>query len=164
MKRLCISIGLLILLINNLQSRPANFSANFAKSKLVNTEIDTSRLLSDKPIKSPMGALLRSAILPGLGQIYNKKYIKGIFVFALNGTLGYQIYNFNKKWNDTGTSRYRDKRNLYTWYFGVSYFLTLVDAYIDAYLFGFDKAVEIGAVTLKDSKRNTIGLNFKFNL
>lgn len=164
MKRVCISIGLLILLINNLQSQPANFSTNFSKSKLIDTKIDTARLLSDKPIKSPMGALLRSAVLPGLGQIYNQKYIKGIFVFALNGTLGYQIYNFNKKWNDTGTSRYRDKRNLYTWYFGVSYFLTIVDAYIDAYLFGFDKAVEIGAVTLKDGKSNTIGLNFEFSL
>lgn len=164
MKRVCLSIVFLTLFIKNIQSQPTNFSTNFLKSKLVKTEIDTARLLSDKPIKSPIGALLRSAVLPGLGQIYNQKYIKGILVFAVNGTLGYQIYNYNKKWNDTGNSRYRDKRNLYTWYFGVSYFLTLVDAYIDAYLFGFDKAVEIAAFDLKDNLRNTIGLNFKFNL
>ena len=109
-----------------------NWTSDF-KSKLVKTEIDTARLLSDKSIKSPTGALLRSAVLPGLGQVYNQKYIKGIFVFAVNGTLGYKIYDYNKKWNDTGESKFRDKRNLFTWYFGLSYLLTLVDAYIDAY-------------------------------
>lgn len=160
-------IGCFILLTiscsNNVKSQPINNSTNFSKSKLVSTEIDTARLLSDKPIKSPMGALVRSAVLPGWGQIYNQKYIKGIFVFGVNASLGYKIYDYHKKWNDTGETEYRDKRNLFTWYFGLSYMLTLIDAYIDAYLFGFDEAIEIAALKLNDDNKNYFVLNVKFN-
>jgi hypothetical protein len=164
MKKVIGCFILLILYSSNIKSQTINNSVNFSKAKLVSTEIDTARLLSDKPIKSPMGALLRSAVLPGLGQMYNQKYIKGIFVFAINGTLGYKIYDYHKEWNDTGETKFRDKRNLFTWYFGLSYMLTLIDAYIDAYLFGFDEAIEIAALKLNDDNKNYFVLNVKFNL
>jgi hypothetical protein len=38
---------------------------------------------------SPRTAAIRSAILPGLGQIYNKKYWKLTFVYAALGITGY---------------------------------------------------------------------------
>ena len=164
MKKIIVGFIILILYSNAVKSQSINNSAYFLKSKLINADIDTARLLSDKPIKSPMGALIRSAILPGLGQVYNQKYIKGVFVFALNGVLGYEIYDYNKKWNNTGKSKYRDKRNLYTWYFSLSYLLTLIDAYIDAYLFGFDKAIEIAASEINNTNRNIIVLNVKLHL
>jgi len=40
------------------------------------TVIDTNRLLSDEPLKSPWGAVARSAVLPGWGQVYNEQYWK----------------------------------------------------------------------------------------
>jgi hypothetical protein len=114
-----------------------------SKGKFYTTGLDTARLLSDQPLKSPMGAVLRSAALPGWGQVYNRKYLKGLFVFSVNGTFAYAIYHYNREWKDTGNRKFQNKRNLYTWYFGVSYLLTLVDAYVDAYLFGFDDAVKL---------------------
>jgi hypothetical protein len=48
---------------------------------------------------SPRSAAIRSAILPGLGQIYNKKYWKLPIVYT---AVGIPIYLFfdNKKWYD----------------------------------------------------------------
>ncbi|RYY31631.1 MAG: hypothetical protein EOO04_00450 [Chitinophagaceae bacterium] len=48
---------------------------------------------------SPRTASLRSAILPGWGQIYNKKYWKLPIVYAAIGIPVYLIYD-NKRWYD----------------------------------------------------------------
>ena len=124
-------------------------AGRLSKRNFSATDLDTVRLLSDQPLKSPIGAVLRSAAIPGWGQVYNRKYLKGLFVFSVNGTFAYAIYYYNREWNDTGNMRFQNKRNLYTWYFGISYLLTLVDAYVDAYLFGFDDAVKL-ALSLED--------------
>ncbi len=63
----------------------------------------------EKPIKdtsvenshSPRKAAIRSAILPGLGQAYNKNYWKIPVVYAALGTTGY-IFTYNlKNYKDT---------------------------------------------------------------
>ena len=124
---------------------------------------DTLRLLSDQPVKSPWGAVLRSAILPGWGQVYNQKYIKAGVVFSVNAALLWQILDYNKKWEDTKSESFRDRRNLYTWYFGLAYLLTLVDAYVDATLFGFDDAMEISCLPpIPDQPAWTLTLRLKF--
>ena len=124
-------------------------AGRLSKRNFSASDLDTVRLLSDQPLKSPMGAVLRSAAIPGWGQVYNRKYLKGLFVFSVNGTFAYAIFHYNREWNDTGNKRFQNKRNLYTWYFGISYLLTLVDAYVDAYLFGFNDAVKL-ALTFED--------------
>ncbi len=48
---------------------------------------------------SPRKAAIRSAILPGLGQIYNRKYWKLPIVYAAIGIPAYLIYD-NKRWYD----------------------------------------------------------------
>ncbi len=106
--------------------------------------IDTTRLLSDKPVKSPWGAVLRSAVLPGWGQFYNKKYIKSALAASVNGVLFSQIIHNQNQWEKTGERSYFNRRNDFYWYFGIAYLLTLADAYVDAYLFGFNKAMDIG--------------------
>lgn len=108
--------------------------------------------------KSPLGAVLRSAVLPGWGQIYNESYWKVPVVW---GFLGYFVYEWIQNNNDYKTYRdlfntslnqsssgnssyynlrefYKDQRDLFAVYVGLSYFLTLVDAYVDAHLFDFD--------------------------
>lgn len=159
---ICLGFFLLIFCQGTGQSQSLSRKVIFSKDRLVKTEIDTAKLLSDTPIKSPMGAVLRSAILPGWGQFYNEKYLKAIFVLSVNGTLVYAIYHYDDQWEKTGDKTYQDKRNLYTWYFGVSYFLTLVDAYVDAYLFGFDKAMKIAVFESKSG--DDFGLCLQFNL
>lgn len=105
--------------------------------------LDTALLLSDTPVKSPWGAVIRSAVLPGWGQLYNHHYVKAGLALSLNSFLAYHIYWYEKKWRDTKNKDFQGKRNLYSWYFTLGYLLTMVDAYVDAYLFEFDKAMNI---------------------
>jgi hypothetical protein len=131
-----------------------------------NTSLDTSKFVMKK---SAWGAVLRSAVLPGFGQFYNRSYWKIPVVWGAIGYLGYQwktnndSYKQNKdlcnQYNDlyeqseTSTDKsiylkyrefyrsrrefYRDQRDLFAVFIGLSYFLNLVDAYVDAQLFDF---------------------------
>lgn len=108
--------------------------------------------------KSPLGAVLRSAVLPGLGQIYNESYWKVPVVWGFLGYYGYEWNRQNKNYhtyaaqykevlsglrqgNAANYKRvrdfYRDQRDLFAIYFGIAYALNLLDAYVDAQLFDF---------------------------
>ena len=108
--------------------------------------------------KSAWGAVLRSAIVPGLGQIYNHSYWKAPIVWGIGAWFVYNwVQNNNNYWqysriylqninnpnkqlvNGYHDNRdfYRDQRDLFTIYMGITYVLQLVDAYVDAQLFDF---------------------------
>jgi len=53
---------------------------------------DTSSVAAKLP--SPRKALILSAVLPGAGQIYNKRYWKVPLIYIGAGILGYNIQNF----------------------------------------------------------------------
>lgn len=112
--------------------------------------------------KSPMGALLRSAVLPGWGQFYNESYWKIPIVWGATGWFVYlwtdrnSLYKdfqnqYNKSLDETsqvGDERlkrlrdfYRDDRDQFAFYIGLTYLLNLIDAYVDAHLFDFDVGV-----------------------
>ena len=114
------------------------------------SEIDTTRLFSDEPVKSPTGAALRSAILPGWGQLYNQKPYKAVFFFSLNAYLVYQIISNDHQFDKTGKRFYKRRRDNHSWYFGLSYLLTLADAYVDAYLFGFERVMKVRPMPVVD--------------
>lgn len=102
--------------------------------------------------KSPWGAVLRSAIIPGWGQIYNESYWKVPIVWGITGWLVYVWVDNNSLYKDnrtlflqTGDDRYkrfrdfyRDQRDQFAIYIVLTYFLNLVDAYVDAHLFDFN--------------------------
>jgi len=102
--------------------------------------------------KSPWFAVLQSAIVPGLGQIYNESYIKAPIIWGAAALLVYGwVYNNNKHsdydilYQQTQNNFYRqyrdfygDQRDLFTIYMGILYLLNLVDAYVDAHLFDFN--------------------------
>lgn len=98
--------------------------------------------------------MFRSAVLPGWGQYYNESYWK-IPVFW--GILGWCAYNYavnNNNYSDyrdlyvnSGFSiesyrrlrdYYRDQRDLFVIYMGITYLANLLDAYVDANLFDFN--------------------------
>ncbi|MCT4590186.1 MAG: DUF5683 domain-containing protein [Carboxylicivirga sp.] len=64
------------------------------------------QLKEEKP-HSPHKATFYSAILPGLGQAYNKKYFKIPIIYAGAGALAYAIH-FNSKLYRKYRSAYRD--------------------------------------------------------
>jgi hypothetical protein len=133
-----------------------------------NQESDTLSKAEKKKKNHSVGkAALMSALLPGLGQAYNKKYWKIPIVYAGFGGLGYAVYftatNFTQARNayrkqvdedentigvfegttDPATLKeYRDfhKRNLTISGIctGVWYFLNIIDATVDAHLFNFN--------------------------
>lgn len=115
--------------------------------------VDTITNSSQKFVmqKSPWGAVLRSAIIPGWGQIYNESYWKVPIVWGITGWLVYVWVDNNNLYKDnrnlfiqTGDDRYkrfrdfyRDQRDQFAIYIVLTYFLNLVDAYVDAHLFDF---------------------------
>jgi hypothetical protein len=115
------------------------------------TTIDTAFVME----KSPWGAVLRSAIVPGLGQIYNESYFKAAVIWGIEGALlAAWIFN-NDRYKKNGDlyiqaqdlrlkpqyrdirDFYRDQRDLVTIYMSLVYLLNLIDAYVDAHLFDF---------------------------
>lgn len=129
---------------------------------------DTTNALSPerKRKHSPNKAMIFSAVLPGLGQAYNKKYWKIPIVYAGMGTTLY-FFNYNnilhkeyklayvyKTDQDPNTidlfphytaddvrelsSYYRRYRDLNIILTGLIYTLNIVDAYVDAQLVTFD--------------------------
>lgn len=101
--------------------------------------------------KSPWGAVLRSAVIPGWGQFYNESYWKIPVVWGFAGWFIYNWINTNDKYitnrdiyiqTDEDIYRrrrdfFRDQRDNFAIYLALTYLLNLVDAYVDAHLFDF---------------------------
>ena len=116
---------------------------------------------------SPKKAALYSAILPGLGQAYNKKYWKIPVLYAGEGVMWYFIIDNNRQYQtyknayrirldgdsttiDQFTDTYADEdlrllknfyrrnRDLSYIVAGMIYVLNIVDASVDAHLFYFN--------------------------
>jgi hypothetical protein len=60
----------------------------------------TDSLLNLPPLHSPRTAIVRSALLPGLGQVYNQKYWKLPIIYAALGAAGYMVYTNNIPFKD----------------------------------------------------------------
>ncbi|MFC5270429.1 DUF5683 domain-containing protein [Adhaeribacter terreus] len=67
------------------------------KDRIVKTE-------KDKGLSKPGRAALFSAVLPGLGQVYNGHYWKVPVIYAVGGTLGYFYYTNNQNYQDYRTA------------------------------------------------------------
>lgn len=136
------------------------FSLNSSFAQQLSDSTSTKR-------HSPQKATIMSAILPGLGQIYNKKYWKVPIVYAGVATVGYFAVTNNQNYNkyktayqyrtdgntatvDDYVGKYSDqnlleikdyyRRNLeLTVIAGVAvYALNIIDAAVDAHLYDFE--------------------------
>lgn len=112
----------------------------------------------------PRKALLYSAIFPGSGQMYNKKYWKVPIVWGGLGLLVYAVDFYNQGYNQfrselfgvlesgdtfspsgynesqlrTLTDAYRRQRDFFVVLTGMFYLLQMVDAHVDAHLKEFE--------------------------
>jgi hypothetical protein len=116
---------------------------------------DTLRL-STAPGKSTGLAMLLSAVLPGAGQVYNEAYWKAPLVLGLGVYFAAEFIRNNRYADDyrqlylaspgdpnAATYKrlredYKNLRDANAWYFVILYVLNIVDAYVDASLYGFD--------------------------
>ena len=115
--------------------------------------------------KNPKTAILYSAILPGLGQVYNGKYWKVPLVYGAGGAMVYIFYYNQSKYTKfreayaegdqtkiyiidgykrtydqlpRGRDWYRRYRDISVFGIAAVYFLNIVDAMVDAYFTEFD--------------------------
>ncbi len=72
-----------------------------AGSKNITREIVSMKDTAAKKPHSPRTAAIRSAILPGLGQIYNKKYWKLPIVYGALGVTGYIFFDNIKVYKES---------------------------------------------------------------
>lgn len=104
--------------------------------------------------QNPTVALFKSMFVPGLGQVGNRRYIKAIVIAGLETWFigsaihyGRQASGFRNQWNEATdvTSRNiyyglyedrRDERNKFSWFAGITIFVSMFDAYVDAHLSG----------------------------
>ncbi|OXG08884.1 hypothetical protein BC749_10619 [Flavobacterium araucananum] len=124
---------------------------------------DTSKLQEIDPL-TPAKAAFYSAILPGLGQAYNKKYWKIPLVYGAIGTSLYFYLDNNKKYHDyrdaykrrlegytddkykfldesrlvAGQKFYQRNRDLSALFVVGFYVLNIIDANVDAALIQFN--------------------------
>lgn len=103
--------------------------------------------------RSPAGALLRSAALPGWGQFYNDRPVKGILLGTLElGLLAFLItehasaeaarddyYESGDPADEASYEKHRDRRLDLIWYTSAAWLYGMLDAYVDAHLFAFDE-------------------------
>ncbi len=140
--------------------------------------------------KSPTGALWRSFVLPGWGQLYVESYWKAPVFFLGAGTLAYfsfwnnskyqndQLLYDNTKLNDpTNKSKidsldrykeyYRNNRDQCIFYIGLTYILAAVDAYVGAHLYDFDVSEKLSMRIepyYNNSRYNAYGLSFNLRI
>jgi hypothetical protein len=138
---------------------------------------DTARIR--KP--NPTGALVRSVVVPGWGQFYNKKYIKASVFFIGQG---YLIYGIASDWRNTDKhekgfktsddpavkaaefslyTKYRDRRNIKMWIMTATIFYSMFDAYVDAHLADFDETDKAYEVFLTPSGDDGLMMGVTFN-
>ena len=143
--------------------------------------------------KVPKKAAIYSAILPGAGQVYTKKYWKVPIIYGGLITSAYYIresqefYDLYKTTylnrlegiNDdefagiytngnllTLTAHYRRNREVSTLLFVLTYVLNIVDASVSAHLFDYDVSEDLSLhiQPIYFSKENATGLSLSFNL
>ena len=106
-------------------------------------------------IKNPKTAFYLSAI-PGAGQLYNGKLLKGSLVLALESAAIYSWFENAKIYRDYDfmdkplpKNRYLEKRNKYAWWVIFIYFYSMIDAMVDAHLSPFDQVMN---TAIEDTK------------
>jgi hypothetical protein len=152
--------------------------ANFA---LAQTPVDSTKTEPKaKMTKSPAGALWRTFVLPGWGQVYNEDYIKAPFFTASAVVLGYLIYDNHLKYMDIKNQTdamlktdplyankkaereyYHNNRDLFGLGLLVVYGVAAVDAYTGAHLFDFDVSPDL-SLSVRPAYMMGVSVNIKF--
>ena len=182
-----ISIALFLILFSN--------TAVLAQKKTKTEEVatkDTLKSIDIDPL-TPAKAAFYSAVLPGLGQAYNKKYWKIPLVYGAIGTSLYFYIDSNKKYHQfrdaykrrlegytddefsyldnsrliAGQKFYQRNRDFSTLFIVGFYVLNIIDANVDAALmqFNVDDRLSIKPALYQNSfnYKTNVGLSLNYN-
>jgi len=162
----------------------------------VNSQVqDTSSAVNVVHKHTPEKAIILSLICPGLGQVYNKKYWKLPIIYGAGGAFAYYIGHnqlkykkFRNAFNNgsvtkepalidgayydydilsRGRDGYRRNRDLSVMGLGAIYFLSIVDAMVDATFFYYDVSDDLTMrlePALIEGPGMTATLGFRINL
>lgn len=145
-------------------------------------------------LKNPMKASLYSAVFPGMGQIYNKKYWKVPIVWGLIGTGVGFVVHYNNQYKEfrgyyldklygyeleNPTLNSMDIRQLATLQddrkrnrdyaiaiTALAYVLNIIDATVDAHLYGIKKDPDLSfdPVLMQNNQTQDLALGLGFSL
>ncbi len=128
-----------------------NLQMELSKFSPVSDSVDFERHLT----QNPTVALFKSMVIPGWGQIGNRKYFKAALFAGVDAWLIAEAIHYKRQasglWDtyqaatDVPTrnaiydaySAKRSSRNKYTWFAVIVSFVSMFDAYVDAHLSGF---------------------------
>jgi len=137
----------------------------------------------------PFSVMLRSAVVPGWGQFYNRKFVKGVIVIAGEGFIAYKALDefhqeqdaANRAAEFAGTddaayeeavadrSVHENQKITWIWWGVAAHLLQMTDAYVDAHLANFEADFgppegppETGPGASAESPRFTLALRTRF--
>ena len=152
---------------------------------LISLSISSQKIQKDK---SPKKAAIYSAVIPGAGQIYTKKYWKVPIIYGGLVTSAYFINDNNNQYNEyrdaallsyeTGEEQlgytyseliilkdhYKRNREISYFSFVGVYILNIIDASVNAHLFHFDVSDDISLNIRPYSTFSNTGVSFSLNL
>ena len=163
--RLRLACGWASLLLALLAGRPAGATeAETDSTRTVQSGLSTGAAT----LPSAHGALLRSAVLPGWGQYYNGRPIKGLFFGAAGATALTAVVVEHRRIRSAPTpEEHQDRtarRNSRLLYFALSVALAAIDAYVDAHLADFGtvlSGLSIGAEMQVEMRRGNAWLRLQ---
>ena len=152
---------------------------------LISLSISSQKIQKEK---SPKKAAIYSAIIPGAGQIYTKKYWKVPIIYGGLVASAYFINDNNNQYNEyrdaallsyeTGEDQlgytyseliilkdhYKRNREISYFSFVGVYILNIIDASVNAHLFNFDVSDDISLNIRPYSTFSNTGVSFSLNL
>ncbi|MDG1719110.1 MAG: DUF5683 domain-containing protein [Flavobacteriales bacterium] len=152
---------------------------------LISLSISSQKIQKDK---SPKKAAIYSAVIPGSGQIYTKKYWKVPIIYGGLVTSAYFINDNNNQYKEyreaallsyeTGEDQlgytyselitlkdhYKRNREISYFSFVGVYILNIIDASVNAHLFHFDVSDDISLNIRPYSTFSNTGVSFSLNL
>ena len=181
-----ISIALFLIILSN----TAVLAQKKAKSEVIAK--DTLKSIDIDPL-TPAKAAFYSAVIPGLGQAYNKKYWKIPLVYGAIGTSLYFYLDSNKKYHQfrdeykrrleghtseeyaylddarliAGQKFYQRNRDLSSLFIVGFYVLNIIDANVDAALmqFNVDDRLSVKPTLYQNNLnfKTNVGLSLNYN-
>lgn len=124
-------------------------TAPFSNAQTVGapTRKDSSKIRLQPKRASPRSVMLRSLLVPGWGQYYNRQYIKAALACGAEvGLVATAIY-WNRKANGASDREtklfYQNNRNTANWFLLGTVLFSMLDAYVDASLADFDESPDL---------------------